>query len=423
MAKHIVLLCSLDTKPREADYLRECIDALGATSIVINIGYGRPARTERTISAAEVAAAASSDIDDVRSMKDTGAASTIMMQGAIICVQQLLLDGRCDGIVSFGGASNTTLATGVMKTVPAGIPKLVVSSAAGIPAYAAGYFGSRDITIMHSVVDLAGLNDLTRTFLKQGAGAICGMAEASDGPVGPDASRRLVAVSGFRFAETCCQATMAELEDRDYAVIPFHAQGVGENAMENLLAQGLFIGVVDIVPAGLSEHMFGGNRAARAERLEAAGRIGIPQVISTSGFDMISCGPLARRDNNDPLWTKRRLAERVYTVPDRFRVEARTTPEEVAEIGRAVAGKLNQASGPVTVVVPTKGWSSLSVEGADLYDPQADAALVPAMKSALNPEITVEEVDNALNTKSFGRLLARRLDEMIQDQNAGVPSA
>jgi uncharacterized protein (UPF0261 family) len=355
-------------------------------------------------------------------MKDTAAASTIMMQGAIICVQQLLREGRCDGVVSFGGASNTTLATGVMKTLPAGIPKLVISSAAAIPAYAAGYFGSRDITIMHSVVDLAGLNELTRTFLRQGAGAICGMAAASNGAVSPDSSCRLVAVSGNRFAETCAQATMAELEALGYAPIPFHAQGVGENAMENLLAQELFLGVVDIVPAGLSEHMFGGNRAARAERLEAAGRVGIPQVVSTSGFDMISCGPIARRDGNDPLWTGRRLAERAYTVPDRFRVEARTTREEVAEIGRAVARKLNLATGPVRVVVPTKGWSSLSVEGADLFDPDADAALVPALQNELKPGIVVEEVADALNTESFGRLLASRFDKMMQEHTSTVPA-
>jgi len=423
MAKHIVLLCSLDTKPREAEFLRNCIDALGATCIVVNIGYGAPAKADRTISAAEVAAAVSSDIEDVRSMPDTGAASTIMMQGAIICVQELLRDGRCDGVVSFGGASNTTLATGVMKTVPAGIPKLVVSSAAAIPAYAAGYFGSRDITMMHSVVDISGLNELTSTFLKQGAGAICGMAAASDGPVSPDASRRLVAVSSFRFSEICSQAVMRELEDRGYATIPFHAQGVGENAMENLIAQELFVGVVDVVPAGLSEQLLGGNRAARPERLEAAGKAGIPQVISTSGFDMISCGPIERRAAGDTLWRKRHLHERKLSIPDRFRVEARTTPEEVAEIGHLVARKLNLAKGPVTVVVPTGGWSSLSEDDTDLYDPGADAEFLPALRADLNANIVVREEEQPLNSKSFGRLLARTLDEMIQDQASQASTA
>ena len=414
MGNNIVLLCSLDTKPREAEFLRDCIKTQGANCIVVNIGYGAPARTDRTISAAEVAAAASSDIEDVRSMKDTGAASTIMMQGAIICLQELLREGRCDGVVSFGGASNTTLATGVMKTVPAGIPKLVISSAAAIPAYAAGYFGSRDITMMHAVVDISGLNELTMAFLRQGAGAICGMAAASDGPVAPDSSSRLVAVSSFRFSEVCSQAVMRELDDRGYATIPFHAQGVGENAMENLIGQGLFVGVVDVVPAGLSEQLLGGNRAARPERLESAGKLGIPQVISTSGFDMISCGPIERRDGEDELWRERRLAERKISVPDRFRVEARTTSNEVAEIAHVMAGKLNKAKGPVTVVVPTLGWSSLSELDADLHDPEADSVFVPALRENLDGRITVKEVPEALNSPAFGRLLARSLVEMIE---------
>lgn len=416
MVSNIVLLCSLDTKPREAEFLKRCIEDLGATSIVVNIGYGAPAKADRTISAAKVAAAASSDIDDVRSLKDTGAASTIMMQGAILCVQDLLREGRCDGIVSFGGASNTSLATGVMRTIPVGIPKLVISSAAAIPAYAAGYFGSRDITMMHSVVDISGLNELTRASLKQGAGAICGMVAASDGAVSPDASQRLVAVSSFRFSETCSQAVMRELEIRGYTTIPFHAQGVGENAMENLIRQGLFKGVVDVVPAGLSEHLLGGNRAARPERLEAAGRVGIPQVISTSGFDMISCGPIERRDTNDPVWLERQLAKRAISVPDRFRVEARTTAEEVADIGRLVASKLNRTRGPVAVVVPTRGWSSLSEDDSDLHDPDADAAFVPALREKLDPGVGVQEVPMALNSESFGRLLAATLDEMIRQQ-------
>lgn len=418
MTNNIVLLCSLDTKPREAEFLRDCIEGLGATPIVVDVGYGGTAKAPSDVSAADVASAASADIEDVRSTKDTGAASTIMMQGAIICVQELLREGRCDGIVSFGGASNTTLATGVMKTVPAGIPKLVVSSAAGIPAYAASYFGSRDITMMHAVVDLAGLNELTRAFLRQGAGAICGMVEVSDGPVSPDASDRLVAVSGFRFSEVCSQAVMRELEERGYATIPFHAQGVGENAMENLIGQDLFVGVVDVVPAGLSEGLLGGNRAARPERLEAAGRVGIPQVVSTSGFDMISCGPLSRRDNGDPLWQRRKLAERKITVPDRFRVEARTTPEEVAEIARLVASKLNKSKGAVTVVVPTLGWSSLSEGDTDLHDPDADAAFVPALREILDPGIAVQEVEEALNTEAFGRFLAGTLDDMIRNQSS-----
>ena len=420
MTSNIVMLCSLDTKAAEAQYLADCIAQQGADPISVDIGYGRPPEASATISAADVAQAAGSDIDSVYAMDDTGAASTLMMQGAIILVQQLIEQGRCDGIIAFGGASNTTVATGVMKAVPIGIPKLMISSAAAMPAYSGMYFGSRDITIMNAVVDMSGLNEITRAILKRGAGGICGMAAVSDGGVEPSRDSQLIAVSSFRFSDACSQQVMKLLEERGYTPLPFHAQGVGENAMENLVGQGMFLGVIDVVPAGLSERMLGGNRAAKPDRLEAAGRVGIPQVIATSGFDMISCGPIARRDRGDPLWQQRRLAERQYMIPDRFRVEARTTAEEVAEIGWAVAEKLNRAGTPARVVVPTRGWSTLSVEGAELYNPKADAAFVPALREALDDKTRVLEVDAELNSERFARTLVDELLAMLEP-TAGTP--
>jgi uncharacterized protein (UPF0261 family) len=403
MTLSIIMLCSLDTKARGAQFLRDCIESKGARTILVDIGYGQAAKMAAPIGAREVAMAAGADIDDIRSMCDIGAASQLMMQGAILRVQELLVQGQCDGIIAFGGASDTTLATGVMKTLPIGIPKLMISSAAAMPAYSAMYFGSRDITMMHAVVDISGSNDLTRAFLERGGGGICGMAAASSGGIEPSQGSRLIAVTSFRFAEACSHAVMRELEQRGYNAIPFHAQGVGENAMENLVSQGMFEGVLDIVPAGLSEQMLGGNRAARPDRLEAAGHAGIPQVIATSGFDMISCGPITRKDSGDPLWEQRALAKRCYSVPDRYRVEARTTASEVADIASRVAEKLNHVDSPASVMVPVLGWSSLSVKGATLHDPTADAAFVPALKKTFPKGViccsTIPWMDRQTSTK------------------------
>ncbi len=417
MERHIVMLCSLDTKGPEAAYLRDCIQELGAHTIMIDIGYGRRARIDADISASDLASAAGSDIANVRAMNDTGAASALIMQGGIIRVQELLKRGLCDAVISFGGASNATLATGVMKTLPLGIPKLVISSAAALPAYSAKFFGSRDITMMHAVVDISGLNDITRAFLKRGAGAICGMAAASDGAIDPSGGSRMVAVTSFRFAEECSQHVMRELERLGYNPIPFHAQGVGENAFENLVRQGLFLGVVDIVPAGLSERMLGGNRAARPDRLEAAGRAGVPAVIAPSGFDMISCGPIDRRDQDDPLWKKLDIANRAISVPDAFRVEARTTAAEVESIARKVAEKLNRYSSPVSLLIPLRGWSSLSVEGRDLHDPEADSAFAATLKETLDPRIPVAELDEELNSEPFARALVSELHRLIMSMD------
>jgi uncharacterized protein (UPF0261 family) len=412
--KTIVVLASLDTKADEARHLVSRIEEKGFDVVLIDIGYGGPPAIDATITSEQVAAAAATDIASVRKKVDTGEASTLMTSGAIVIVNRLLSEGRCDGLVSFGGVSNATVATGVMRTTPVGLPKVMACSAAAMPAYAAGFFGSKDVAMINVPVDFAGLNDLTRGFLDAAAGAVCGMVDMGPGPIASARDARQVAVTGFRFSNTCSRDVVAGLERLGYVAIPFHAQGIGENALEDLISQGLFVGVVDVVPAGLSEQMLGGNRAARPDRLEAAGTIGIPQVIAPSGFDMISCGPLSRRESGDELWESRNLADRAYSVPDQFRVEVRTTAEEVAQIGNLVAKKLNQARGPARVIVPMRGWSSLSTEGEPLYDPAADAAFVPALRETLTAEVSVEEHDLELNSAEFAQVLVDAVHEMIQ---------
>lgn len=413
LPQNIVILSSLDTKAGQADYLRDQIEEQGFETDLIDIGYGGPAQTEATITANDVAVAAGTDAEGIWALEDTGNASSLMMTGATIHVHRLLAEGRCHGVISFGGASNTTVAAGVMHTLPIGVPKVILSSSAAMPAYSARYFGSKDITIMNAMVDFSGLNDLTRSFLSMGAAAVCGMAARGTGPVDPGAGSRQVAVTGFRFSDACSREVARQLEGLGYTPIPFHAQGVGENAFEDMVGQELFVGVVDIVPAGLSEQLLGGNRAARPDRLEAAGRVQIPQVISTSGFDMISCGPLSRRDSGDRLWESRGLAQRKYTVPDQFRVQARTSSAEVAEIAHLVADKLNRISSPATVMVPVLGWSSLSIEGADLHDPNADSVFVPTLRDALEVDIPVVEVEAELNSDEFATALVDTFHGMM----------
>jgi uncharacterized protein (UPF0261 family) len=415
MTRNIILLASLDTKGPEAKFLHDCIEEQGIDCTLLNIGYGRPRTIDADITAAEVAAVTGADIADVRGMQDTGAASNLMMQGATIIVQKELQKGRCDGLVGFGGASNATLVSGVMQTVPVGIPKLIISSSAAMPAYASKFFGTKDVTMMNAIVDISGINTLTKSLLRRGAGAISGMVACSSGEVRSLTGKKLIAVSSFRFAEDCSQAVMRELESRGFSPIPFHAQGVGENAMEDLVGQGMFVGVIDIVPAGLSERMLGGNRAANGSRLEAAGRAGIPQVVATSGFDMISCGPISRRDSGDKLWQERKLAERAICIPDKFRVEARTTAGEVSDIAAEVARKLNRGGSPASVVVPKRGWSSLSVAGADLHDPEADAAFVPALRESLKKDCPVIEVDAELNSGEFAHVLVEHLCSLMPE--------
>jgi uncharacterized protein (UPF0261 family) len=186
-------------------------------------------------------------------------------------------------------------------------------------------------------------------------------------------------------------------------VIPFHAQGIGDKAMEELIGEGLFQGVMDIVPAGVSEELLGGNRAAGPNRLENAGRLGIPQIITPCGFDMLSCGPLERGDRGDPLWVSKNIKNRKLFIPDAFRVQARTHPQELREIAREVARKLNRAKGPIAILIPLKGWSSLDREGMPLYDPVGDRAFLDELKIHIDPKIPIVELDLHLNTREFAQ--------------------
>jgi len=414
MPKHIVILSSLDTKGEEAKVLKDLIEAQGFKTILMDMSIGGEPALQPDISSEEIARLGGGNIREIRASRNTGQITPIMIRGASIKVQELLAKGLLDGIVAFGGASNTTSATSVMKALPFGVPKLMVSSTASMPAYAAKYIGTKDITMMHSVVDISGLNDLTKAVLERAAGGICGMAAASGGPVKPVSASPLIAMTTFKFAEECGQHAMVLLEKKGYTVIPFHAQGIGDSAMEELIEQGLFQGVLDLVPAGVIEELLGGNRAAGAHRLESAGKAGIPQVYTPCGFDMLSCGPLSRREAGDPLWTALELAKRRIFIPDEFRVQARTSQDEVRKVAEVIARKLNASKGPVKFFIPTRGWSSLSTKGADLYDPATDALFAPALKKSLRPGIEVSELPMELNSPEFAEALVTALDSMVK---------
>ena len=411
MQKTIVIVSTLDTKGQEAAFLKALILERGHQVILLDTNTGGEASIPPDISAEQVAKAGGGEIEEIRKMKDTGKASSIMIEGAIKKVKNLLEKEELDGILSFGGASDTAIATSIMKSLPFGIPKVMLSSMAAVPAYAGGYFGTKDIAIIHSVVDIAGLNPLVKDVLNRAVGAICGMVEMGGGPTSLSRTAQkkdLIALTEFKFSEECCFHIRHLLEKKGVEVIPFHAQGAGDRAMEELIGDGLFQGVMDIVPAGVGEELLGGNRAAGPKRLEKAGEMGIPQIITPCGFDMLSCGPLERGDRGDPLWVSRGIKKRRLFIPDAFRVQARTTSQELREIAGEVARKLNGSKGPVIFLIPLRGWSSLDREGMPLHDPEADRAFVDELKRHLNPRITIIELDLHLNTREFAEEAVNR---------------
>jgi uncharacterized protein (UPF0261 family) len=412
----IAIAGMLDEREECLRLLKEKIEQRGHKTILIDFSIGtggiKPS-LKADITCDEVARAGGLSADKIRGMlaREWEKVASAMAEGLTKKVVELYQAGELKGIVAVGGMTGAFTSLAAMKALPLGFPKLLISSVTAMPAAAdtfAEYFSIRDITVMHSVVDTVGLNPLVRSLMVNGAGAICGMVETYE-PLQKEA-KPSIAITEFGFCDKSAHYVRNLLE-KDYNFISYHAQGLGDRAVEDAVEQGLFEGFVDLVPSSVSEYLFGGNRAAGPKRLEAACNQGIPYILSTCGFDMISCGPLERRDKGDPLWVSRKLAERKMLIQDAMRVQVRTNAEEIQTAARAVAEKLNKHRNKklVKFVIPTRGFSSLSLEGGALYDPETDRAFIDELRKNLDPEIQIIEVDTHVNTPEFARVVAEAL--------------
>jgi uncharacterized protein (UPF0261 family) len=419
----IAIIGMLDEREEGLRLLREQIEQSGHKTILIDFSIGTggiKASLKADITCDEVAQAGGMSIDTIRKTlaKERKEATSAMAEGLTRKMLELYRAGEVKGIIAVGGMTGTLMSITAMKALPLGLPKLLISSVTAIPAYAgrlAEYFSIRDITVMHSVVDTVGLNPLVRSLMVNGAGAICGMVEKFEPP--EKELKPSIAITEFGF---CDQGAyyVRDLLEGSYTFVSFHATGLGDRAAEEMVGQGLFEGFVDLVPSTLGEYLLGGNRPSGSNRLEAAGNQGIPYILSPCGFDMISCGPLERMDKDDPLWVSRKLAERKILVQDTIRVQARTNAEEMQTTAQAVAEKLNKHRDKklVKFLIPIKGFSSLSVEGGPLYDPDTDKVFIDTLRKNVDPEIHVIEVDTHINTPEFARAVAEALTESFKLQ-------
>lgn len=416
----ILVIGMLDEREEALTLLKDKIERRGHQAILADVSIGTGALApalQAQITPAEIAAAGGTNVETVRGMlaQQRDKAIATMAEGLTKKALELYAAGELDGVIAVAGMTGTFLSLTCMRALPFGLPKVLISSVAAMPAYAnrfAEYFGLRDITVMHTVTDTVGMNTLVRSLMTNGAGAICGMVEAYEPPVKAD--KPLIAMTEFGFCDKGAGYVRSEIQDR-YNVVSFHATGLGDRAVEDLVGQGLFDAFVDLVPANYGEYLLGGNRASAPDRLEAACRCGIPYLLSPCGFDMLSCGPIERKDKNDALWTSRKLAERKLFVQDAMRVQARTSAEEVTTVAKAVADKLNQHKDRrrVKFLVPLRGFSSLSGEGGQLYAPEVDRAFIDALKANFKPEIEIIKVDAHINTPEFGRAVARALETTL----------
>lgn len=396
MKKTILIIANLDTRGAEFKMVMEKIQARGHNTILLDFSMEQEPFFQGDITCEEVAKAGGiDDINQVRHLYRTERekATENQIAGAIKIVRQLLDEGVFHGVLGVGGGTSSLVSTSIMRTLPFGMPKLMASSMAAHPKYVGKYVGTKDITMLNTVVDIVELNPILKIQLINAIGAICGMVEMSSGWE-IKFEQPVIAITSFGFAERAVEPAIHFLREKGYVPVPCHAQGRGDRAMDELIREGWFQGVLDIVPRGLGEELLNGNCAAGNDRIMAASEIGIPQVVAPSGLDMLSIGGRAELIE--------KYQGRAQAVIDSLRIEVRTSAAEVEKMAEILAERLNLAKSPCAVLIPLKGWSSLDREGAALYDPEADLAFCEALKKRLNQKILVKEVDLHLNTPEFG---------------------
>ncbi len=405
MERAILLVSTLDTKGPETLYLRDQIRECGGRPLVLDMSMSGVS-DKADITSAQVAESAGVGIEEIRSSTERKKITRRMIDGALRLARDLADSGRLGGVIGLGGSTGSLMATDVMRSLPFGVPKLMVSSTAALPGLATRYIGTGDIAIMHTVIEISGLSRPLQNVLERAAGAIVGMAAAR--PLTVDSAREggkpLVALSMFGPTEKCAHALRERLEGNGYQVIGFSAAGVCDRAMEEMIGTRFFDAVVDLTPGGVGEEVLGGMRAAGPDRLTKAGLLGIPQVIAPGGVNLTS----QRKSRYKPEHHERRKYEL-----DELRTFLRVSDEEMEQIANTFADKLAKATGPVVFVYPTEGWSAVDPPSSHMYDKAQDRLFLQVLRERLPSTVELREVETNLDTEAFAEAVERACLEIF----------
>ena len=401
----IAVLGTLDTKGVDHAYVADLIRARGHRPLLIDVGTGASPTVTPDIPREEVAAAGGIDLATVMARRDRGEAVTAMSVAAPALLLKLATANRIQGVISLGGGGGTAIATAAMRTLPIGFPKVMVSTLAS--GNVAPYVGVKDIAMFPAVVDVAGLNRVSRLLLARAAGAICGMVEAQPPPA---TDKPVIVASQFGNTTPCIERARQALETAGYEVVVFAATGSGGRTMESLIEAGMVAGVLDLTTTEWADELAGGVLTAGPTRLEAAARRGVPAVVSTGCLDMVNFGP--------PESVPERYRGRTFYRHNPQVTLMRTTPEENARLGRILAEKLNLSTGPVAVLLPLRGGSLIGAPGGPFHDPAADRALYLSLKESLRRDIVVREFDCAINDPDFADAAAETLLTLLRTKPA-----
>ena len=399
----VLLIGAFDTKGDEYAYVAELIRARGHGLVTMDFGVmdAPVSDIDVSISASQVAAAGGGTLTDLRAGNDRGTAMDVMTRGVRALTRNLYSDRAFNGVFGMGGGGGSTVISAAMRELPVGVPKLLVSTMAS--GDTSRYVDIKDITMMYSVVDIAGLNPVSRSILANAAGAICGMVETS--PAAVEGERPIVAATMFGVTTPCVTMARKALEERGFDVLVFHATGSGGRAMEGLIADGFVQGVLDVTTTEWCDEVVGGVLSAGPDRLGAAARAGIPQVVSVGAVDMVNFGAF----DTVPA----RFADRTFYRHNATVTLMRTTASECREIGRRIGEQLSAARGPVTLMLPLRGVSMVDAEGQPFYDPAADQALFDSLRQHCAPNVTIRELDLHINDPQFAGALAAELLSLV----------
>jgi uncharacterized protein (UPF0261 family) len=404
--KSVIVLGTLDTKGEEIRFLKQQLERKHCRAIIIDVSMGGQPLFKADVEPSEIARLGGKTIEEIRSSRDRDMVNQAMERGAMEKVKQLYSAGEVGGIMAVGGSTMALFGAEVMKLLPFGIPKIIVCPGV-IPAQVRQLCATMDMILMQGVVDFAGLNELVKSILTRAAGAMCGMTKDA-GEAISSLLEKSVAITQLGWSDNCARLVKRLMEERGYRVYPFHAQGVGDRAMDDLIAKGFFDGVIDIASAGVIEEIFRGTRAGGPKRLEAAGERGLPQVIAPGSINITNAS-LTRRLSEKYTSREKKLKQ------DEARVETRYNREELITAARVYAEKLNKAKGPVKFLFPMRGWSSLDREGSVLHAPEEDKVFVEELRRNLKPEIEIKELDCHLEDAEFALAL---VEAFIQMENS-----
>lgn len=400
--KKVVILGTLDTKGEEFKFIKEIIESQGMETLVVNAGVlGKP-HFQPDIPNTLVAEAGGTQLAELIANNDRGRAIDVMMKGSAKIIAELERQGLIGAVISLGGTAGTTIGTHAMQALSVGVPKLMVSTVAS--GDTRPYVGNKDITMMYSVVDISGINSVSSKILANAAFAVAGMAKGVT-PV-LEKEKPLLAATMFGVTTPCVTAAREYLESKGYEVLVFHATGAGGGSMEGLITAGFIKGVLDITTTEWADELVGGVFNAGPHRLEAAGKMGIPQVVSTGALDMVNFGAM---DTVPEQFKHRNLYKHNATV-----TLMRTTVDENRQLGKIIADKLNMTQGPTALFLPLKGVSLIDAEGQPFHGPEEDQALFDTLRANINKDkVELIEMDANINDERFALAMAKKLIDML----------